>query len=166
MLDYDYSFLDISLWLCNSNTFLTFLSQEKYSCLQKAAYHYSKSLLYTIYKTMDYRHPLTTNITKIIGSLMALFFSLLAFAYGQNCTLLPGRNPSILIDGQSKTGYQVAEATFTQSCVGSAGTITCISGSVAYGNIFKYPSCIPHTWANCATPTGANHLEYRTLYKA
>ncbi|MEI6774555.1 MAG: hypothetical protein WCL18_07405 [bacterium] len=66
-------------------------------------YHYSKNLLYTISKKMTYRHPLTTDITKIIGSLMAIFFSLLAFAYGQNCTLLPGRNPSILIDGQSRT---------------------------------------------------------------
>ncbi|MEI6774554.1 MAG: hypothetical protein WCL18_07400 [bacterium] len=57
------------------------------------------------------------------------------------------------------------EATLTQSCTGTVGTITCVSGSVAYGNIFKYPSCIPHTWANCTTPTGANHLEYRILYK-
>ena len=114
---------------------------------------------------MTYRHKLTTDIAKIIGSCMMMFFALVAFAHGQNCTLLPWWNPSVLIDGQSKTGYQVPEATFTQSCTGSVGVITCISGSIANGNVFKYQSCIPHTRANCTTPTWANHLEYRTLYK-
>lgn len=114
---------------------------------------------------MKYRDAYITSSAKIIGSLMTIAFSLVAFTYGQSCTLLPGWNPSVLPDDQSRTWYQVNEATYTKSCTGSLGTITCISGSVANGNIFRYPSCIPHTWANCTTPTGANHLEYRTLYK-
>jgi len=96
---------------------------------------------------------------------MTIAFSLVAFAHGQSCNLLVWRSPSTLADGQSRTGYKVNEATFTQSCTGSAGLITCISGSVANGNIFKYPSCIGHSWSGCMMPTGANHLEYRTLYK-
>jgi len=115
---------------------------------------------------MDYTNKITVALAKIVGSLMTIGFSLVAFAHGQNCTLLPWWNPSTLIDGQSRTGYQITEATYSQSCTGAAGQITCISWSVANGNIYKYPSCIPHTWANCTTPTGANHLEYRTLYKA
>ena len=114
---------------------------------------------------MKYRHRLSTRITKTISSLMAIAFALVAFAHGQNCTLLPGWTPSTLMNGQSRTGYQFPEATFTQSCTGAVWIITCVNGSVANGNIFKYPSCIPHTRANCTTPTGANHLEYRTLYK-
>ena len=114
---------------------------------------------------MKYRHRLSTRITKTISSLMAIAFALVAFAHGQNCTLLPGWTPSTLMNGQSKTWYQISEATFTQSCTGAVWIITCVNGSVANGNIFKYPSCIPHTRANCTTPTGANHLEYRTLYK-
>ena len=113
---------------------------------------------------MKYRHRVFTGSAKIIGSLMTIIFSLMAFAHGQNCTLLPGWNPSTLMNWQSRTGYQVSEATFTQSCTGAAWLITCVNGSIANGNIFKYPSCIPHTRANCTTPTGANHLEYRTLY--
>ncbi len=105
-------------------------------------------------------------MTKIIGSIMTIFFSFIMFAYGQSCQLLPGWNPSTLADGQSRTWYQIQEATFTQSCTQAAWTITCISWSVANGNVFVYPSCTPHTWANCTTPTGANHLQYRTLYKA
>ena len=114
---------------------------------------------------MKNKNTFTTINTKIIASLITIALSLVAFTYGQNCTLLPGWNPSILPDGQSRTGYQVNEATYTQSCAASLGTITCINGTVANGNIFRYPSCIPHTWANCTTPTGANHLEYKTLYK-
>ena len=90
----------------------------------------------------------------------------MAVAYGQSCNLLPGRNPSTLADGQSRTGYQIPAATYTQSCAQAVGIITCISGSVANGNIYTYPSCTPHTWANCSSPTGANHLEYKTLYRA
>lgn len=108
---------------------------------------------------------LAARIGKTIASIMTIAFSLLAVAYGQNCTLLPGRSPSTLADGQSRTGYQVSAATYTQSCTGSVGLITCISGSVVNGNIFKYPNCTPHTRANCTTPTGANHLEYKNLYK-
>lgn len=115
---------------------------------------------------MNDSNRFTLASAKIIGSLMTIVFSFIAFAYGQSCTLLPGWSPSVLADGQSRTWYQISEATYTQSCTWSVGTITCISGTVAYGNIFKYPSCIPHTWANCTTPTGANHLQYRTLYKA
>ena len=72
----------------------------------------------------------------------------------------------MLADGQSRTGYSVNEATYTQSCTGSRAIITCVSGSIANINTYKYPSCIPHTRANCTSPTGANHLEYKTLYKA
>ncbi len=113
---------------------------------------------------MKYKHPFITSLTKIIGSIMTIIFSLIAFAHGQTCHLLPGWTPSTLADGQSRTGYQVNQATYTQSCTGSAGIITCISGTVDNGNIFKYPSCIPHTWANCTSPTIANHLDYKTLY--
>lgn len=106
------------------------------------------------------------NISKFIGSFLILAFAFITFAHGQNCTLLPGWSPSTLADGQSRTGYKIQEATYTQSCDTSVGTITCISGSIANGNIYKYPSCIPHNWANCTTPTTANHLEYKTLYKS
>lgn len=115
---------------------------------------------------MKYGNRFTLGSAKIIGSLMTIAFSFIAFTYGQSCTLLPGWTPFTLADGQSRTGYQISEATYTQSCTWSVGIITCISGSVAYGNVFKYPSCIPHTWANCTTPTGANHLEYKRLYTA
>lgn len=76
---------------------------------------------------MNYTSKLTTSMAKIIGSIMTVAFSLVAFAYGQNCNLLPGWSPSTLTDGQSRTGYQIDEATFTQSCTGSLGLITCIS---------------------------------------
>ena len=115
---------------------------------------------------MNYTSKLTTSMAKIIGSIMTVAFSLVAFAYGQNCNLPLGWSPSTLADGQSKTGYAVPEATYTQSCTWSAAIVTCISWSIANINTYKYPSCIPHTRANCTTPTGANHLEYRTLYKA
>jgi len=52
---------------------------------------------------MNYAHRLPTSIAKIIGSLMTIAFSLVAFTYGQNCTLLPGWAPSVLADGQSRT---------------------------------------------------------------
>ena len=139
---------------------ITSCERNRFNIHQKIFYKNS------IKKMMNYRHMLTTKTAKFIGSLMTIAFSLVAFAYGQSCTLLPGWNPSTLADGQSRTGYQVAEATYAQSCTASAGLITCISGNVANGNTFKYPSCIPHTWANCTTPTGANHLEYRMLYKS
>ena len=74
---------------------------------------------------MNYRHRFTTSTAKIVGSLMTIAFSLVAFAYGQSCNLLPGWSPSTLADGQSRTGYQINEATYTQSCDAAAGTITC-----------------------------------------
>jgi hypothetical protein len=64
-------------------------------------------------KTND---TLSTKITKTIGSIMTLAFSLMAFAYGQSCTLLPGFTPNTLVNGVSRTAYQIPEATFTQSC--------------------------------------------------
>lgn len=65
---------------------------------------------------MNYTSKLTTSMAKIIGSIMTVAFSLVAFAYGQNCNLPLGWSPSTLADGQSKTGYAVPEATYTQSC--------------------------------------------------
>ena len=97
---------------------------------------------------------------------MTVAFSLMVFAYGQSCTLLPGFTPSTLANGVSKIAFQIPEATFTQSCTQAQGTIVCDNGTVTNGNIYKYPSCINHTWANCTTPLVANHLEYKTLYKA
>jgi len=76
---------------------------------------------------MNHKHTLTMSIEKIIMSVVTIAVSLIAFAYGQNCTLLPGRTPSTLADGQSRTGYQVNEATYSQSCTDSVGLITCIS---------------------------------------
>ncbi|MFA7298754.1 MAG: hypothetical protein WC010_03875 [Candidatus Absconditabacterales bacterium] len=107
-------------------------------------------------------------MAKIVGSIMTIVFSLVAFAHGQSCQLLPGWTPSTLADGRSRTGYQIPDATYTQSCPSAFGMITCISGVIINngGNIFKYPSCTPHTWANCTTPTTANHLDYKTLYKS
>jgi len=96
---------------------------------------------------------------------MITAISLFAFVQAQNCTLLPGFSPATLADGQSRTGYQINEASYTQSCAAAAGTITCISGSIANGNTFKYPSCVSHTWANCTTPVAATHLQYKVLYK-
>jgi len=115
---------------------------------------------------MNYKHTLTTNVAKFVGSIMTIVFSLVAFAHGQSCPLLQGWIPNTLADGQSRTGYQIQEATFTQSCASAAGRITCIKGSVANGDIFKYSSCIPHTRSKCIAPTAANHLEYKTLYSA
>ncbi len=98
--------------------------------------------------------------------ILAFVSGFFAIAYGQSCQLLPWRTPSTLADGQSRTGYKIPEATYTTSCDEAVGQVTCVSGSLAYGNIFKYPSCIPHTRANCTTPTWAQHLEYRFLYKS
>lgn len=95
---------------------------------------------------------------------MTVAFSLLAFAYGQSCTLLPGFSPSTLANGVSRTAYQVPEATYTQSCADAMGTITCDNGTVINGNTYKYPSCIAHTWSGCTNPTAA-HLEYKPRYK-
>lgn len=114
---------------------------------------------------MNNKGTFTISIAKIAWALMTMIFVTMAFAYGQSCQLLPGWSPSTLGDGQSRTGYQIPKATFTQSCTWTAWLITCISGSVANGNVFTYPSCIPHTWTGCSTPTGANHLQYKTLYK-
>lgn len=105
-------------------------------------------------------------VSKWIGAILIMIFSLAAVSYAQNCILPMGRSPSTLTDGQSKTGYSIAEATYTQSCTWSKALVTCISWSIANINTYKYPSCIPHTWANCTTPTGANHLEYKILYKS
>lgn len=58
----------------------------------------------------------TLGSAKIVASIMTIAFSFIAFAYGQSCTLLPGWTPSVLADGQSRTGYQINEATYTQSC--------------------------------------------------
>ncbi len=115
---------------------------------------------------MNYRHRFTTSTAKIVGSLMTIAFSLVAFAYGQSCNLLPGWSPSTLADGQSRTGYQINEATYTQSCDAAAGTITCTNWVLNNGNTFKFASCIPHVRNNCTTPLTGNHLEYKTLYKA
>ena len=117
---------------------------------------------------MNYRNKITTGTAKIVGSIMTIAFSLVAFAHGQSCQLLPWWSPNTLADGRSRTGYQIPEATYTQSCPETFGMITCISGTIINngGNIFKYPSCIPHMWSNCTTPMAANHLEYKTLYKA
>ena len=76
---------------------------------------------------MIYRKTFTTRMTKIAGIFMTLAFSLVAFAHGQSCQLLPGWSPSTLADGRSRTGYQIPEATYTQSCPSAFGTITCIS---------------------------------------
>ena len=65
---------------------------------------------------MTTTRTLTTGISKIVASLMTIAFSLVAFAHGQNCNLLPGWSPSVLADGQSKTGYMISGATYTQSC--------------------------------------------------
>ncbi|HCB51841.1 TPA: hypothetical protein DEP21_04740 [Patescibacteria group bacterium] len=70
-------------------------------------------------------------------------------------------------DGDAVTGYRLAEATYTESCDQLKGTLYCINGSLGNaGNTYKYPTCIPHTWKNCTGPTGANHLEWKYLYKA
>lgn len=111
---------------------------------------------------------ITTYAGKIIVSLMTIAFSLVAFTYAQSCQLLPGRNPSTLADGQSRTGYKISEATYTQSCDQAAGQITCINGNIInnLGNIYKYASCTPQIWDDCTTPIGADHLEFKTLYRA
>lgn len=114
-----------------------------------------------------YKINATVRLSKIIWSLMTIAVSLFAFAYAQNCSLLPTRSPyTTLADGHSRTWFSIPEATYTQSCYQSLGTITCVSGSVANGEIYKYASCIPHAWNNCTTPTVANHLEFKVLYKA
>ena len=60
---------------------------------------------------------LTTGISKIVASLMTIAFSFVAFAHGQSCALLPTWAPlTSLADGQSKTGYMISGATYTQSC--------------------------------------------------
>lgn len=116
---------------------------------------------------MNYRITTTSWLSKVIGSIMTIAVSLFAFAYAQNCSLLPTRSPyTTLADGHSRTWYSIPEATYTQSCHESLGTITCVSGSVAYGDTYKYASCIPHTWTGCTTPTVANHLDFKVLYKA
>lgn len=104
---------------------------------------------------------------KGIGVIVATLLSLVVFAYAQNCTLLPTRSPyTTLTDGESRTGYSIPASTYTQTCAQSKGVITCLSGSVANGNIFKYSSCTEQTRNDCTTPTGANHLQYKLLYKA
>ncbi|HBB03331.1 TPA: hypothetical protein DCZ39_00235 [Patescibacteria group bacterium] len=46
-----------------------------------------KNLLQTINKKMmKHRHTFNTTLGKIVGSLMTIAFSLVAFAHGQNCT--------------------------------------------------------------------------------
>lgn len=55
-------------------------------------------------------------VSKWIGAILIMIFSLAAVSYAQNCILPMGRSPSTLTDGQSKTGYSIAEATYTQSC--------------------------------------------------
>ncbi len=95
-----------------------------------------------------------------------MFFSLIAVASAApNCTLLPWWIPSTLQDWHSLTGYSNTQATYTQSCSQLVGTITCVSWTVVNGNTYKYPSCTPHTWANCTSPVSANHLAYKILYK-
>jgi ABC-type transport system involved in cytochrome c biogenesis permease component len=55
-------------------------------------------------------------MTKIIALFVAMVFSLVTFAHGQDCTLLSNFSPSILTNGDARTAYSIPEATYTQSC--------------------------------------------------
>ncbi len=109
---------------------------------------------------------LTTSLSKIVGTLMTFAFLFFAAAHGQSCTLLPWFSPSTLANGVSRIAYEIPQATYTKSCTQAMGSISCDNGVVINGNIYKYMSCIPHDREDCTTPTPANHLEYKTLYKA
>jgi len=116
---------------------------------------------------MTLSKSLVTAAKKTSMVIITMILWLITFAYAQNCTLPLGWTPATLTDGQSRTGYYLSGATFTQSCAQSAALLRCTSGSISPSiNIFKYPSCTQQTWANCTTPTQANHLEYRLLYRS
>lgn len=115
---------------------------------------------------MNNTGKITIWISKIIGSLMTIAFSFIAFAHGINCTLLPWFSPSTLTNGVSRIAYEIPEASYTKSCAQAMGSITCDNGVVTNGNIYKYPSCITHEWDDCTTPVMADHLQYKTLYKS
>lgn len=112
------------------------------------------------------RFSTQTQITKVIVLFVALFFSFVAFAHGQNCTLLTGFSPSTLNNGNTISAYSIPEASYTKSCEEAKGNITCTNGSVINGNIYKYANCTEHTRNNCTTPIAAEHLEYKYLYSA
>ena len=115
---------------------------------------------------MTYTKTISTHMAKITALFVAMIFSFVAFAHGQNCTLLPGFSPSTLTNGDARTAYSIPEATYTQSCEDARWAITCTNGTVINGNIYKYGTCIEHTRNNCTTPTGALHLGYAYLYSA
>jgi hypothetical protein len=65
---------------------------------------------------MTQTKTVSTYMIKIIALFGAMIFSFIAFAHGQNCTLLPGFSPSTLTNGDARTAYSIPEATYSQSC--------------------------------------------------
>ena len=111
-------------------------------------------------------HKQTLRWWKLLSLMVGLFLCFgWVFAYAQDCQLLAWWSPATLTNGHSLTGYSSPDATYTQSCTGLQGIITCNNGTLTNGNTYRYQSCTPHTWANCSTPRTGNHLENKLLYK-
>lgn len=98
-----------------------------------------------------------------------LFWSLissLSFAQGtSNSCQLPWW--WILYHGKTISGWKINEATYTETCDSVLGILTCNNGVLEWGStIYKYWSCIPHTWKNCITSKGTpvDHLGYIDFY--
>ncbi len=89
---------------------------------------------------------ITTQVSKIVGFIMTIAFSLVAFVHGQNCTWWSW---GIINDGQTVTGYSSILRTntgqdYSAGCDQFAGTLTCISWTT-----LQNPSTYPYTLAQC-----------------
>lgn len=78
---------------------------------------------------MKHTHVFNTYIAKIVGSVMTIAFSLVAFAHGQNCTWWGGVT---LIDWQAAvTGYSTTWAEYPKNCdIDFSAQLRCISGTI------------------------------------
>ncbi|MCX6825039.1 MAG: hypothetical protein NTY80_02330 [candidate division SR1 bacterium] len=89
---------------------------------------------------MNKRNTFTTGLTKTIGSFMTIALSLVAVAYGQNCSQWSG---GIINDNQTVFAYSTTGAEFPKNCNNDfSTTLTCSSGTIN-GNwqTYKYNTC-------------------------
>jgi len=88
---------------------------------------------------MNYKNKITTGIAKIIGSIMTIAFSLVAFAHGQTCTWWAGGD---INEGLTVTGYSTVSAEFPKNCDNFSTLLSC-SWGILNGNYqtYQYSGC-------------------------
>ncbi|EKD25352.1 MAG: hypothetical protein ACD_80C00080G0005 [uncultured bacterium (gcode 4)] len=107
---------------------------------------------------MKHRHTFNTTLGKIVGSLMTIAFSLVAFAHGQNCTWWAWWT---INNGQTVSWYSTVLWTttgqdYSSGCAPFSGALTCLSGI-----ILQNASAYPYTINQCQAGTPKNCINQR-----